>query len=407
MTATSAVFPLSGIRIIDLTRILSGPFCTMILGDMGADVVKIESPEEGDPIRGIGAGHNDLSWYFASFNRNKRSMVLDLKSSGGRQTLGRLLQGADVLVENYRPGVLDAMGFDQASLDAINPRLVVASINGYGATGPYADRPAFDFVTQAMSGFMSVNGHADAGPVRCAPPITDLVAGLYAAFGVVNALRARDLTGAGQRVEAAMMTSMASLFSFLASDYLATGRLPVKTGNDHPIASPYGLFSASDGDIAVAPSTEAILVRLMTILGIEEVLKLPKFQSNDLRVVNRKELNQLINERLRCDTQANWITRLNAAGVPCGKVQDIGEALADPQMVHQNMVIEVDHPGHGPVRMLGFPVKLSKTPCTVHRPAPRHGEHTAEILAELDREASERETTDPQSTDRGSNEPTA
>jgi crotonobetainyl-CoA:carnitine CoA-transferase CaiB-like acyl-CoA transferase len=184
----------------------------MILGDMGADVIKVEGPDEGDPIRRIGAGHNDLSWYFASYNRNKRSMTLDLKTAAGRQTLARLLKGADVLVENYRPGVLDAMGFDQTRLDAINPRLVVASINGYGATGPYADRPAFDFVIQAMSGFMTVNGHAESGPVRCAPPITDLVAGLYAAFGVVSALRARDLTGSGQRVEAAMMSTMISLF---------------------------------------------------------------------------------------------------------------------------------------------------------------------------------------------------
>jgi crotonobetainyl-CoA:carnitine CoA-transferase CaiB-like acyl-CoA transferase len=275
------------------------------------------------------------------------------------------------------------MGLDPATLDAVNPRLVVAGINGYGGSGPYVDRPAFDFVIQAMSGFMTVNGHADAGPVRCAPPITDLVAGLYAAFGIVNALRARDLTGEGQRVDSAMMSTMISLFAFLASDYLATGQLPVKTGNDHPIASPYGLFTASDGEIAVAPSTESILRRLLGILGIEEILDLPKFRTNDQRIVHRAELNRLINQRLGTDTQENWIRRLNEAGVPCGKVQDIGEALADPQMVHQEMVIEVEHPGHGPVKMLGFPVKLSKTPCVVRYPAPAHGEHTAEVLAEL------------------------
>ena len=390
-SATSAPLPLSGVRIIDLTRILSGPFCTMILADMGADVIKIEDPEDGDPIRRIGAGHDDLSWYFASFNRNKRSMALDVKSAAGKGTLLRLLEGADVLVENYRPGVLDKMGLDQATLDAVNPRLVIASINGYGASGPYADRPAFDFVIQAMSGFMTVNGHADAGPVRCAPPITDLIAGLYAAFGVVSALRARDLTGEGQRVESAMMSTMISMFAFLASDYLATGQLPGKTGNDHPIASPYGLFTASDGEIAVAPSTDAILRRLLAILGIEEILELPRFRTNDQRLVNRPELNRLINQRVSTDTQANWISRLNAAGVPCGKVQDIGEALGDPQMVHQEMVIEVEHPGHGPVKMLGFPVKLSKTPCAVRHPAPKHGEHTAEILAELERETHVRE----------------
>ena len=383
--------PLSGIRIIDLTRILSGPFCTMLLGDMGADVIKVEGPDEGDQIRGIGAGRGDFSWYFASFNRNKRSMALDLKSPAGKDVLVRLLEGADVLVENFRPGVLDAMGFDDERLNRINPRLVVASVNGYGATGPYADRPAFDFVIQAMSGFMSVNGHADAGPVRCAPPITDLIAGLYAAFGVVNALRARDLTGSGQRVEAAMMSTMMSMFAYLASDYLATGQLPEKTGNDHPIASPYGLFTASDGDIAVAPSTEAILTRLLAALGIAEILKLPKFRTNDLRLQHRAELNQLINERLRSDTQAAWIKRLNAAGVPCGKVQDIGQALADPQMVHQEMVIEVDHPGHGSVKMLGFPVRLSKTPCAVRYPAPDHGAHTAEVMAELERTSSKGE----------------
>jgi crotonobetainyl-CoA:carnitine CoA-transferase CaiB-like acyl-CoA transferase len=188
-----------------------------------------------------------------------------------------------------------------------------------------------------------------------------------------------------------MMSTMMSMFAFLASDYLATGQLPTKTGNDHPIASPYGLFTASDGDIAVSPSTEAILTRLLAVLGIAEILELPKFQTNDQRVVHRTELNQLINERLRGDTQVNWIRRLNAAGVPCGKVQDIGQALADPQMVHQEMVIEVDHPGHGTVKMLGFPVRLSKTPCAVRYPAPDHGAHTAEVLAELAQESSDRE----------------
>lgn len=383
--------PLAGIRVIDLTRILSGPFCTMLLGDMGADVIKIEGPDGGDPIRHIGAGHGDISWYFASYNRNKRSVILDIKTAAGKETLAQLLAGADVLVENYRPGVLDAMGFDQARLDRINPKLVVAGINGYGASGPYVDRPAFDFVIQAMSGFMSVNGHADAGPVRCAPPITDLIAGLYAAFGVVSALRARDLNGVGQRVDAAMMSTTMSLFSFLASDYLATGRLPTKTGNDHPIAAPYGLFTASDGDIAVAPSTEAILTRFLTTIGIAEVLALPRFRTNDLRLKNRAELNGLINERMRSDTQANWIWRLNSAGVPSGKVQDIGQAMADPQMVHQQMVLDIDHPGHGNVKMLGFPVKLSGTPCKVRYPAPDHGAHTAEVLAELKAATSEGE----------------
>lgn len=374
---------LTGIKVVDLTRILSGPFCTMLLGDMGADVIKIEGENEGDPIRKAGAIVNDLSWYFASFNRNKRSMALDLRSERGKDILAKLLERADVLVENFRPGVLAEMGFDEARLAQINPRLVVASINGYGSTGPYADRPAFDFVIQAMSGFMSTNGGMEHPALRCGPPITDLVGGLYAAFGIVNALRARDTTGKGQRVEAAMMSSMLSMFAYLTSDYLATGQLAPRTGNDHPITSPYGMFSASDGEIAVAPSTEDVLFRFLSILGIAHLLSDDRFKTNDLRLVHRQELNLLINQRLKSDTQASWITRLNSGGVPCGRVQNVGEALNDAQMVHQEMVLEVDHPPHGAVKMVGFPVKLSGTPCQVRYPAPEHGQHTREILDEL------------------------
>jgi crotonobetainyl-CoA:carnitine CoA-transferase CaiB-like acyl-CoA transferase len=206
------VQPLTGIRVIDLTRVLSGPFSTMLLGDMGADVIKIETPQ-GDTVRGQGAVVNGLSWYFASFNRNKRSVVVDLRKDEGRALLARLLRTADVLVENFRPGVLADMGFTEARLKEINPRLIVASINGYGSTGPYADRPSFDFIAQALSGFMATTGEKDGAPMRAGAPITDLVAGLYCAFGVVNAIRARELTGRGQRVEAAMLNGMVSMLA--------------------------------------------------------------------------------------------------------------------------------------------------------------------------------------------------
>jgi crotonobetainyl-CoA:carnitine CoA-transferase CaiB-like acyl-CoA transferase len=355
----------------------------MLLGDMGADVIKIEGPKEGDPVRKAGAIVNDLSWYFASFNRNKRSMALDLRSEHGKDILRKLIQRSDVLVENFRPGVLAEMGFGEASLEQINPRLIVASINGYGSTGPYADRPTFDFVVQAMSGFMSTNGGLEHPALRSGPPITDLVAGLYAAFGIVCAVRARELTGRGQRVDAGMMTSMLSMFAYLASDYLATGQLATRTGNDHPIASPYGLFSAIDGEIAVAPSTEDVLFRFLSILDLAHLLSDERFKTNELRLIHRKELNSLINERLKTDTQTSWINRLNSGGVPCGRVQNVGEALNDPQMIHQEMVLEVDHPSHGLVKMVGFPLKLSGTPCSVRFPAPKHGEHTREILEEI------------------------
>jgi crotonobetainyl-CoA:carnitine CoA-transferase CaiB-like acyl-CoA transferase len=375
--------PLSGVRVVDLTRVLSGPFCTMLLADMGADVVKVEPPGGGDTVRGAGDLKAGMSWYFAAFNRNKRSVTIDMRSSEGKQILDRLVANADVLVENFRPGVLAEMGLDQARLDALNPRLVVASINGYGSTGPYVDRPAFDFIAQAMSGLMATTGAPGGEPMRAAPPITDLIAGLYCAFGIVNALHARAKTGRGQRVEAAMVNGMISMLAYLASEYFARGKEPERTGNDHPICAPYGLFRAKDGDIAVAPATKETLERFMRTIGLSEMLERPEYQTVAQRHARRDDFRAPINERLATDTQDNWIERLNAAGVPCGKVLSIGEVFDDPQVKAQEMVLDVDHGKYGVVRMVGFPVKLSDTPCAIRRPAPGYGEHTAEILSEL------------------------
>ena len=375
--------PLSGIRVVDLTRVLSGPFCTMLLADMGADVIKIEPPGSGDTVRGAGDQKNGMSWYFASFNRNKRSLAIDLRNQQGKEILARMIAGADVLVENFRPGVLGEMGFDQARLDALNPRLVVASINGYGSTGPYAQRPAFDFIAQAMSGLMGTTGEPGGEPMRVAPPITDLIAGLYCAFGITNALHARNATGKGQRVEAAMVNGMVSMLAYLASEYFARGTGPERTGNDHPLCAPYGLFHTKDGDIAVAPATKETLERFMKTIGLEDMLALPEYKTNARRHARRHELRTPVNEALSSDTQDNWIDRLNAAGVPCGKVLSLGEVFEDPQIKSQDMVLDVDHGQHGTIRMVGFPVKMSGTPCTVRRPAPRLGEHTSEVLTEL------------------------
>jgi crotonobetainyl-CoA:carnitine CoA-transferase CaiB-like acyl-CoA transferase len=375
--------PLSGIRIVDLTRVLSGPFCTMLLADMGADVIKIEPPGSGDTVRGAGDQKSGMGWYFASFNRNKRSLAMDLRSKQGKEVLSRLIADADVLVENFRPGVLSEMGFDQARLDSLNPKLIVASINGYGSTGPYVDRPAFDFIAQAMSGLMSSTGAPGGEPMRVAPPITDLIAGLYCAFGIVNALHARAKTGRGQKVEAAMVNGMVSMLAYLASEYFALGKEPERTGNDHPLCAPYGLFHTQDGDIAVAPATQETLERFMRTIGLSELLERPEYKTMPLRHARRHELRGPVNERLATDTQDNWIKRLNAAGVPCGKVLSIGEVFADPQIKAQDMVLNVDHGPNGKIRMVGFPVKLSDTPCEIRHPAPRLGEHTGEVLSEL------------------------
>lgn len=371
--------PLDGIRVVDLTRVLSGPFCTMMLGDMGADVIKIETAK-GDPTRAQGTLKDGFSWYYASFNRNKKSLVLDLYSEEGKRVLERLIREADVLVENFRPGVLAKMGFDEKRLEEINPKIVTASINGYGSTGPYVDRPAFDFIAQAMSGLMSVNGAEGTPPMRVAQPITDLVAGLYCAFGIVSALRARDLNGVGQHVETAMMNGAISMMAYLASEHLATGKLPERTGNDHPLVAPYGLFETADGQIAVAPSNDVILKRFLEAVQLGHLMDDPRYDTNEKRFAQRSELTALINAALSADTQENWIARLNANGVPCGKVQNLAEAFEDPQVQAQEMVIEVDQPDHGPIRMLGFPVKLSGTPCRVAHPAPKLGGDTREVL---------------------------
>jgi CoA:oxalate CoA-transferase len=377
--------PLSGIKVVDLTRILAGPFCTQLLADLGTEVIKVEPPGRGDPVREQGAMKYGLSWYYAQFNRNKKSLTLDLYTDHGKAVLADLIRRADVLVENYRPGVLAKMGFDEARLQQLNPGLIVGSVNGYGSTGPYVDRPAFDFIAQAMSGFMSVTGAADQEPVRAGPPIADLIAGLYTAFGIVAALVARGRAGSGQgqRVEASLTGGLISMLAYFSAQYFATGQLPERTGNDHPVVYPYGLFHAADGDVAIAPSTQVHVRRFLETLQLAQLLEDPAFADNAARVRNRERLRPLINAKIGEATVEQWIGRLNAAGVPCGRVMSLAEVFSDAQVLAQEMVLEIEHPGHGPVRMTGFPVKLSATPAQLRRPAPGLGEHTDEVLDEL------------------------
>lgn len=337
---------LSGIRVIDLTRILAGPFCTLMLADMGAEVIKVEPPK-GDPVRGQGAIREGLSWYFSQFNRNKKSIVLDLYSKEGKADLTLLLKSADVLVENYRPGVLAKMGFTSDFLEEINPMLICASVNGYGSTGPYVDRPSFDFIAQAMSGFMSVNGPADGDPMRAAPPMSDMIAGLYAAFGVVTALQARHRTGKGQNVESSLTNGLISMMAYLSAEYLATGEIPQRTGNNHPIASPYGLFRARDGRVAVAPSNDVFVKRFLDVLNLGELLEQDRFKTNADRMMNRDELLKIINKVTEQNTVEHWISVINEAGCPCGRTMNLAEVFSDPQVLSQEMLLEVDHPGRG------------------------------------------------------------
>jgi crotonobetainyl-CoA:carnitine CoA-transferase CaiB-like acyl-CoA transferase len=375
--------PLSGLRVVDLTRILAGPFCSMLLADMGADVIKIETPGAGDPVRRQGVVRDGLSWYFAGFNRNKRSLTLNLRQPEGRAVLEKLIIGSDVLIENFRPGVFAAMGFDQARLKALNPALVYCNLTGFGTGGPYRDRPSFDFVAQAMSGFMSVTGEPDGAPMRAGPPIADLVAGLYGALGVCAALVGRGRTGHGETVGASLNNGMISMLGFLAANYLATGEAPPRTGNDHAIVAPYGLFRTKDGAVALAPSQEQSYQRLVDALGMSELRDDPRFLTNDLRVDNRGAINMAIEERLRSDTSDYWIEKLNAAGVPCDRVMSLPEVFSNPQVIDQEMVVGADHPGHGEVKMLGFPIKFTEAPCQLRRPAPDLGANSEAVLREF------------------------
>lgn len=374
---------LEGIRVVDLTRILSGPFCSMFLADMGAEVIKIEEPGAGDPVRHQGAARNGYSLYFATFNRNKRSLTLDLRSDEGKQVLRALIGRADVVVNNYRPGVMDRMGFGRAALQAIKPDIVSCNVTGFGLDGPYAQRPSFDFIAQAMSGFMSVNGEPDGAPMRAAPPISDLVAGAYAAMGILAALVRRARTGEGEEVTTALTDGMTSMLAFLATNWFATGKLPQRTGNDHALASPYGLFEAADGQVAIAPSNDTFYYKLLGALDLEQLRDRPEFATNDTRFEHRAAINAAINERTRMQPVAHWIAVLNEAGIPSGRVLDIGEVFNDPQTKHQRMRITIDHPQHGPLDVLGFPIKFSDAPCRVHRVPPVLGADTDAILHEL------------------------
>jgi len=375
--------PLAGMRVIDLTRVLSGPFCSMILADLGADVIKVEAPGEGDPVRAQGDMRDGLSWYFAGFNRNKKSITLNLRDPAARDVLRRLLADADAVVENYRPGVMAAMGFGPEELTKINPRLVSGCISSFGATGPYKDRPSFDFIAQAMSGFMSLNGPEGTPPVRAGNPISDLVAGLYCALGVVSLLLRRERGGEAGSAATNLTGAMIGMLGFAAANHLATGKLPPRTGNDHPVASPYGMFRTSDGEIAIAPPGEGMYRRFLKALKLEALAQRPEFATNADRFANRAAINAEIEARTVQHTTAHWIEVLNAAGVPCGPVMNMAEVFADPQNIDQRVTASIEHPGHGMVEMLTTPLRIDGEVPPLRAPSPRLGEHTDEVLGTL------------------------
>ena len=378
--------PLSGTRVIDLTRALAGPYCTLLLGDMGADVVKIELPGSGDETRQWGPPFIDgESSYFLSVNRNKRSVTLDLKSQSGLEALRRLISTADVLVENFRPGTMERLGLGYEEARKLNASLVFCAVSGFGQTGPRARQPAYDAILQGMGGVQFLSGEADGGPTRVGVPIADITAGMFAAYAVVSALywRAQDPERRGQFIDASMLGGQVGLLTYQAGRYFATGEAPSRIGNRHASIAPYEMFKTSDGYVNVAAANEPMWQRFLKALDLTSLAVDERFQSNAQRVANRDALSALIEKRLSTLTMAETIGRLEKAEVPVGAVYDLAQVFDDPQSQHLNMAMPTPHPKVPDLRTTGFPYRLSETNPEVRCPPPLLGQHTAEVLREV------------------------
>jgi len=376
--------PLDGVTVLDLTRVLSGPYCTMLLADMGARVIKIERPGSGDDTRAWGPPFiHEESSFFLSINRNKESVALDFKHPEGRALLDGLVACADVLVENFQPGTLDALDLGYVQLAAVHPRLVYCSISGFGATGPRRNRPGYDAVVQAEGGLMSLTGPGDGDPYRLGVAIADIAAGMFAAQGITLALLVRERTGKGQLVDVGMLDSVASLLTYQAGIYFATGRTPTRMGNRHPSIAPYDTVAAEDGTLVLAVGNDEQWRTFCARTGLSPLADDARFATNAARVQHYDELRPLIARVVRTRSRQEWIDRLVPAGVPCAAVRGLDEVLTDPQLVARDMIETVHHPAAGPLHVLGVPIKLSDTPGAVMSPPPRLGEHTASVLEHL------------------------
>ena len=373
---------LDGIRVLDQTQVMAGPFCSMLLADMGADVIKIEPPG-GEDTRGERELAPGVSASFLAVNRGKRGLIIDLKQPAGIELFKRLVSTADILVENYRPGVARRLGVDYDTLAALNPRLIYCSISGFGQTGPYASRGGFDLVAQAMSGIMSATGSDGGAPVKVGVPITDLGAGLFAVLGILCALRARHRTGRGQRVDTSLFEAGIALSQWEATQYWYTGEVPRGLGTAHRLNAPYQALRASDGHFTVGAANENLWPRFATLLGRAELIGDPRFATVRDRVRNRAVLEPLLEAVTSKETRAHWLARCEAAGIPAGPIYTVPEALADPHALARGMVQEVPHPALGAVKALGNPVKMSLTPPRLRAAAPALGADAEAILREL------------------------
>jgi crotonobetainyl-CoA:carnitine CoA-transferase CaiB-like acyl-CoA transferase len=374
---------LTGIKIIDLTRVLAGPYCTMILGDLGADVIKIESPGGSDETRGWGPPETGgESAYYLCTNRNKRAMTLNLKTREGKDILRALVQNADVLIHNFKPGTMEKWGLDYEELSGINSGLIYAAISGFGQTGPYRSQPGYDYIVQAMGGLMSITGSEESGPMKVGVAIADVATGLYTAIGILAALHERQHSGKGQAIDLALFDAQISLLVNVASNYLVSGKVPKRYGNGHPNIVPYQTFKAADMDMVVAVGNDQQFFKLCKILGKEEWAHDPKFSTNSMRVIHREEICGLLQQEFGKRPAADWLSLLSNAGIPNAPIYNMEQLFADPQVWARKMQVEVPHPTAGTVSLVGSPLKLSRTPVSIRNHPPLVGEHTREILLE-------------------------
>jgi len=371
--------PLAGVRILDLTRVLAGPYCSMVLADLGAEVIKIEPSGTGDDSRAFGPFIRGESSYFLSLNRNKKSLTLNLKTDDGKSILKNLVQQVDILIENYRPGTMKKLGLDYATLSVENPKLIYAAISGFGQEGPSKDKPAYDFIVQGMGGIMGLNAHPDGPPTRVPIGLGDITAGLFAAVGILSALRERDLSGKGQMIDISMLDCQVAILENPIVRFFA-GETPQPLGNTHPTISPTGGFPTRDGYIILAIGNDQHWKVFCQVVGRPEWITDPRFSSNSKRTENMSALRELLEELFSQHESDYWLSVIEKAGIPCGPVNSIEQVVRDPQIGFRNMITSVNHPIAGEVKMSGIPIKMSRTPGGVTLPPPTLGQHSTEIL---------------------------
>lgn len=376
--------PLAGIKVLDLSRVLAGPYCTMTLGDLGAEIIKVELPGGSDDTRFWGPPfQNDVSAYYLCTNRNKRSITVNLKTEQGKEIIKKLVKQSDVIIHNFKTGTMEKLGFDYESIKQWNERIIYCGITGFGNTGPYKNLAGYDFVIQAMSGLMSITGSEESGPMKVGVAISDVLTGMNAAISILAAINERHHSGIGQSIDISLFDSQVAALVNVASNYLVSGKIPTRLGNEHPNIVPYQTFATKDREMVVAVGNDGQFKRLCTLLNEEPLAEDERYATNEKRLENRESLTAILAERFKEKDASEWQSLLNDSGIPCGPINDMQSLFNEEQVKARNMLVEVDHPQAGKVPLVGSPLKLSRTPVSIRKHPPLAGEHNGEVLREL------------------------